>query len=90
MERINFENNVTKASAETFNTLQDNIEKELNKLSLSNLAVRFDAGFNASGVFYVRCYGSDDICYMLRATSTQIQYQMYNPSTEQWETIWTK
>lgn len=29
MERINFENNMTKANAQTFNTLQDNIEKAI-------------------------------------------------------------
>lgn len=30
MERINFENNVTKANADTFNTMQDNIEDGIN------------------------------------------------------------
>lgn len=30
MEKINFVNNVTKASAETFNTMQDNIEDAIN------------------------------------------------------------
>ena len=33
MERINFENNVTKANADTFNTLQDNIEDGINDAS---------------------------------------------------------
>jgi len=36
MERINFENNVTKASAETFNELQDNIEEAINGTILYN------------------------------------------------------
>lgn len=33
MKKINFENNVTKANADTFNTMQDNIEEEINKLN---------------------------------------------------------
>ena len=32
MERINFENNVTKANADTFNTLQDNIENAIDSI----------------------------------------------------------
>lgn len=31
MQKINFENNVTKANADTFNTLQNNIERAINK-----------------------------------------------------------
>lgn len=32
MQRLNFIDNVTKANADTFNTLQDNIEEEFSKL----------------------------------------------------------
>lgn len=35
MEKINFVNNVTKASAETFNTMQDNIENAINEALLN-------------------------------------------------------
>lgn len=34
MVKINFENNVTKANADTFNTLQDNIEDAINNVSI--------------------------------------------------------
>lgn len=33
MEKINFQNNVTKANADTFNTMQDNIENAINSVS---------------------------------------------------------
>lgn len=39
MERINFENNVTKASAETFNLLQDNIENAISNYSTTETKV---------------------------------------------------
>lgn len=34
MVKINFENNVTKANAETFNTMQNNIENAINNISI--------------------------------------------------------
>lgn len=34
MVKINFENNVTKANAETFNTMQNNIENAINNVSI--------------------------------------------------------
>lgn len=34
MVKINFENNVTKANADTFNTMQDNIENAINNVSI--------------------------------------------------------
>ena len=39
MEKINFIDNVTKGSAETFNTMQDNIEKTLNIYSADEIAI---------------------------------------------------
>lgn len=33
MEKINFQNNVTKANANTFNTMQDNIENAINSVN---------------------------------------------------------
>lgn len=35
MEKITFENNVTKANAETFNTMQDNIENAINDSTIT-------------------------------------------------------
>lgn len=39
MERINFVNNVTKASAETFNELQDNIENAIDNYSTDEVKI---------------------------------------------------
>lgn len=33
MEKINFQNNITPANAETFNTLQNNVENAINEIS---------------------------------------------------------
>lgn len=37
MEKINFQNNVTKVNADTFNTFQDNIENGINAAVKTNI-----------------------------------------------------
>ena len=55
MEKINFINNVTKANADTFNTMQDNIENAIN----SDVV---ESGSNANGN-YVKYVDGTMICY---------------------------
>lgn len=51
MEKINFQNNVTKANAETMNQLQDNIEiaiNEVNNKTISNTLYENESGATGS------------------------------------------
>ena len=54
MEKITFVDNVTKANADTFNTMQDNIENAINEI--------VESGSNANGN-YIKYNDGTMICY---------------------------
>ena len=56
MVKINFQNNITKANADTFNTMQDNIEDAINKIGTIKQA--FGDIFTSDGTYTATIIGN--------------------------------
>lgn len=56
MEKINFQNNVTKVNADTFNAFQDNIETEINSHIEHKYSLQLTTNVAKGGTITLPCY----------------------------------